>query len=220
MLSAPLWCGLAAAFSVAAGPRMPALQSGDVVLQTSHSAQSAAIQQATHSPFSHVGVVEVADDGVFVIEAIQPVSRTPVARWRARGAGGKWTVLRRPDLTDEAAAKVVGEAKKMLGRPYDLLLRWDDERLYCSELVAKAFQRGAGISVGKMQKVRDLDLRGLLPAIQKRYGPAVPLDQELLTPASIAGDPGFTVLEDDFVTRSAKGSAEDRRPAHRAGRAR
>ncbi len=49
-------------------------------------------------------------------------------------------------------------AKKELGKPYDARYRWDDERLYCSELVVKAFARGAELSVGKQEVVKTLAL--------------------------------------------------------------
>jgi uncharacterized protein YycO len=166
----------------------PQLRTGDLVFQTSTSSQSAAIQAATHSPYSHVGVVEVARDGVFVIEAIQPVSRTPWAKWRARGAGQKVAVYRPKDLEPAAAQAVIREAKKSLGKPYDLQFGWGDDALYCSELVFKAYERGAGLSVGQKQKLKDLDLGGLLPALKQRYGKAPPMDAELITPASVAAD--------------------------------
>ena len=65
--------------SAATQPPEVSFQNGDVVLQASKSERSALIRKASRSPYSHVGIVEVANDGVFVIEAIQPVSRTPCA---------------------------------------------------------------------------------------------------------------------------------------------
>src|SRR5947208_10007631 len=98
----------------------PRLKTGDIVFQTSTSKMSKPIREATHSPYSHVGLVEVAPDGVFVIEAIAPVSRTAFAQWRARGEGQKVTVERLPALSSEDAARVLDVAKGWLGRPYDV----------------------------------------------------------------------------------------------------
>lgn len=210
MTSAPLVCALSAALSAAPAPQ-PALQSGDVVLQTSRSRQSKPIQDATQSPYSHVGLIEVTKEGVFVIEAVQPVKRTPLRVWRQRGERGRWLVLRHPDLTSAERDAVVDEAKRYLGRPYDLLFGWDDERLYCSELVAKAYARGAGKIVGRMQKVRELRVDLVRDeAFRRRFGKDAPLDLELLTPASLAEDPRFVVVANDFATGSAS--------AHPAGR--
>src|SRR5450759_5237097 len=116
---------------VSALPRQPPFRTGDVVLQTSRSALSMPIREATHSPWSHTGLIEVTDQGVFVLEAIEPVSRTPWEKWRARAVGGKVKVLRLKGLDAEGAARSIAWALKMVGRPYDSRYGWDDETLYC-----------------------------------------------------------------------------------------
>lgn len=176
--------------TLAAGPASsagPELRTGDLVFQTSRSRQSAAIQRATGSPWSHVGIVERTPEGLFVLEAIQPVSRTPWERWHRRGEGGRVRVMRARGLDPAAAARVVVEAKRLLGRPYDPWFRWDEERIYCSELVAKAFERGAGVELGRRQRVGELAIEGLEAELRRRYG-GIPGDLVLVSPASIAED--------------------------------
>lgn len=168
------------------------VQSGDVLLQASTSERSALIRKASRSPYSHVGLVEVAKDGVFVLEAVQPVSRTPLAKWAKRGEGGWVTVLRPRGLDSAARGRVVAAAKKELGKPYDSLYRWDDERLYCSELVVKAFARGASVSVGKQEVVKTLELSDEELALAAKLG--VSPAQTLVTPGSLVGDEAFEVL--------------------------
>ncbi|MDX2011336.1 MAG: YiiX/YebB-like N1pC/P60 family cysteine hydrolase [Myxococcaceae bacterium] len=174
----------------------PALRTGDVVFHTSTSSRSALIRKASSSPYSHVGLVEVADDGVFVIEAVQPVSRTPWKRWRARGVGGKVTVMRARDVSAEQLAQVVSAAKAELGKPYDARYRWDDERLYCSELVAKAFSRALGVSLGEQQTVASLNLSKADLELGRSLG--VEPQQTLVTPASLAGDAQLELVHTDF----------------------
>lgn len=176
-------------------PEVP-VKTGDVVLQTSRSSRSALIRKASDSPYSHVGLVEVAKDGVFVLEAVQPVSRTPWKTWRARGVGGKVTVLRATELDSAALGRVVAEARAELGKPYDARYRWDDEAMYCSELVAKAFERGAKLNVGTQQQVKSLQLS----AADLALGPQLGIDPEqtLLTPASLAVDAHFELVHSDF----------------------
>lgn len=171
------------------------LRSGDVVLQASKSSRSALIRKASKSKFSHVGVVEVASDGVFVIEAIAPVSRTPIEVWRQRGEGQWVTVLRAKDLDEAEARRVVAEAKRQLGKPYDAKYRWDDERIYCSELVVKAFARGADRTVGQQQQVKSLALGKLELALAKKLG--ISPEQSLVTPGSLAEDESFEVVADE-----------------------
>lgn len=185
---------LSTLIGVAEGTQPPevALQNGDVVLQASTSERSALIRKASRSPYSHVGVVERAKDGVFVLEALQPVSRTPLAAWVKRGEGAWVTVLRPKGLDAAARNRVVAAAKKELGKPYDARYRWDDERLYCSELVVKAFARGAGLSVGKQELVNTLQLSDEELALAAKRG--VSPSQSLVTPGSLAEDESFEVL--------------------------
>ncbi|BDG04392.1 YiiX/YebB-like N1pC/P60 family cysteine hydrolase [Anaeromyxobacter oryzae] len=187
-------CTVALALAVSAGTRgaEPSLEAGDVVLQTSRSSQSRAIREATGSPWSHVGIVDVGPDGPHVIEAIAHVSRTPWTAWRARGEAGRVLVLRARGLPAPARARAAAVARGLMGRPYDVRFEWGDDRLYCSELVAKAYLRGTGRALGRMQRLRDLRVGGLDRAIAARYGGRVPWDLRLVTPASIAADPALS----------------------------
>ncbi len=154
------------------------------------------IRRATRSPYSHVGVVEVGDDGVWVVEAISPVSRTPFAKWKHRGRGGHLTIMR-PRVTPEKAAAAVAAARAELGKPYDVRYGWDDERIYCSELVVKAFERGAGVTYGQRVRLDALELGAFEKALAVKLG--VPLSQEVVPPGSLASDPKLDVVFSDVV---------------------
>ncbi len=175
--------------------RPVALQTGDVVFQTSKSSRSALIRKASASPYSHVGLVEVTPGGIYVIEAIQPVSRTPWATWFARGVGSKFTVIRAKSASKETLAKAVTEAKSFIGRPYDAKYTWGDERLYCSELVTKAFA-AVGIEAGLQEPIDSLNLS----AEELATAPSLGIDpkQTLVTPASIAADDDFEAVYSSF----------------------
>lgn len=172
-------------------PGVP-LESGDLVFQASRSRQSAAIRAATGSRWSHVGVVERTERGAFVVEAIEPVSRTSWERWRRRGIG-EVLVLRVRGLDRAARARAVAEAKRALGKPYDPRFGWGDDRLYCSELVVKAYERAAGITLGRRERLGDLAVAPVKAAVRARWG-TVPEDLVLVTPASIAEDPRLEVV--------------------------
>jgi hypothetical protein len=136
-----------------------------------------------------VGIVEVANDGTFVIEAVGPVSRTPWQRWRARGVRGRVLVMRASSLDPVRLARAVAEAKGQLGKPYDPLFGWDDDAVYCSELVSKAFARGAGVVLGRLERLGDLRLAEVEREVRERYRGRVPGGLLVVTPASIAADP-------------------------------
>ena len=60
---------------------------GDIVFHTSRSSQSLAIQLATKSPYSHMGIVYLRDGKPFVFEAVQPVKLIGVDMQRASTYG-------------------------------------------------------------------------------------------------------------------------------------
>ncbi|MBS1150783.1 MAG: hypothetical protein H6Q89_2481 [Myxococcaceae bacterium] len=177
---------------VSAAPRQPSFRTGDVVLQTSRSAMSLPIQEATSSRWSHTGLIEVTAKGVFVVEAVQPVSRTPWAHWRARGEGGAVKVLRLKQLDPQAATRSLEWATGMIGRPYDARFGWGDEALYCSELVVKALEHGSGVRVGHFDRLDALKLSKASRALALER--AVPLSTEVVTPAALEQDPRFEVV--------------------------
>jgi hypothetical protein len=164
---------------------------GDIVFQTSRSAQSLAIQLATKSPYSHLGVVYLREGKPFVFEAVQPVKLTPLAEWTARGERQQFVAKRLRDadsrLTAETLRKMRTAGEQLAGKDYDPYFEWSDERVYCSELVWKIFERGAGIELGAPQAIADFDLSH--PAVQQklkeRYGDRVPLDEVVVSPAAI-----------------------------------
>lgn len=163
------------------------LRDGDIIFHTSRSAQSTAIQRATHSPYSHVGMVFHRDGKPFVFEAIATVRFTPLANWIARGDGGHYVVkrLKRP-LTKTQTDSLRRAAERYASKPYDLYFEWSDARIYCSELVWKAYRDGVGIEVGRRQKLREFDLTD--PAVRakmrERYGSRVPLDEPVISPGA------------------------------------
>lgn len=164
------------------------LRDGDIIFQTSRSGQSVAIQRATHSPYSHVGVVLYRDGKPFVFEAIATVRYTPLATWIARGDGGRYVVrrLKRP-LQPVEMQKLHEATKAYEGKPYDLYFEWNDSRIYCSELVWKMYREATGLEIGTLQKLRELDLTD--PAVKakmrERYGKDIPLDERMISPAAM-----------------------------------
>jgi len=153
------------------------------------------VRALTRSRWTHVGVVFNDASGPMVFEAISPIRRTPLAQWIARGRDGKYVVKRLRDastrLTPQAKTKLRTLGKTWLGRPYDLQFRWDDEALYCSELVYKLFERGAGVTLGRLERASDMNLddERVQRAMKKRFAPgAFDPTEPVVTPDSIFDD--------------------------------
>lgn len=173
------------------------VEEGDLVFQKSKSAQSEAIALATHSDYTHMGLVIFEGGRLVVYEAVQPVKKTPLDEWIGRGVGGKVVVRRlrnaKEALTVEGRKELRRVLRSFLGRPYDLQFRWDDDRIYCSELVYKAFERALDIRIGRQQHVSDLALAS--PTVQKklreRFGKDLSgflLDEIVVTPQAMFED--------------------------------
>jgi cell wall-associated NlpC family hydrolase len=179
------------------------LRDGDLVFHTSLSAQSAAIQRATRSPYSHVGMVLYRGKQAYVFEAIATVRYTPVADWIKRGKGGAY-VLKRLARADEqwtpaALGKLKQVAKQFEGKPYDLAFGWSDERIYCSELVWKMYQQALGVELGQQQRLRDFQLDDpvVKAKLRERYGAKPPLDEPVVSPAAVFDSPLLVTVVPD-----------------------
>ncbi len=173
--------------------RVPAeqLRDGDIIFQTSRSSQSIAIQRATHSKYSHMGIIFFREGKPYVFEAIKTVQYTPLTKWISRGEGGHFVIKRLRDadriLTQDAVGKLKQAAKRFEGKPYDMTFEWSDDRIYCSELVWKIYYAGLGLNIGQLQRLREFDLTDSIvkTKLQDRYGNNVPLDEIVISPAAI-----------------------------------
>lgn len=72
-------------------------------------------------------------------------------------------------------------------RNYDLYFEWNDERIYCSELVWKVYKQGAGVEIGRLQRLRELDLShpAVRAKMKERYGGQIPLDEPVISPGTM-----------------------------------
>ncbi len=169
-------------------PTSNELQSGDIIFQVSSSSQAPAVALASNSPITHVGIIAVDGDRVTVIEAVEPVREIPIESFIDHS--NLWGVSRLKEAPKNPnwSKKVLRAARAMKGKHYDGLFQWGDDRIYCSELVWKAYSRGAGIDLVQPQRVGDLNL-SLAPVqtlIKRRMGgKKLNLDEKIVTPGAL-----------------------------------
>lgn len=167
------------------------IKNGDLIFQTSLSGQSKAIQLATGSKYSHCGIIYIENGQYFVFEAVQPVKTTPLDKWIARGENGHYVIKRLKNadevLTAETLEKMKRESEKFIGKNYDLTFEWSDDKIYCSELIWKIYQRATGLEIGKIQKLKDFDLtnQAVQSKMRERYGYKIPMDETVISPVAI-----------------------------------
>lgn len=187
------WMLAGALLIVACGnaPRLESsLRDGDIIFHASRSSQSQAIQLATKSRYSHMGILFREHGQWFVYEAVQPVKSTPLNDWIRRGKDGHFVVKRLRDtrpLTPAALARMRAAGERYRGRSYDLYFDWSDDRIYCSELVWKICKTALGIEIGRLQKLRDFDLTHptVRAKMRERYGNRIPSGEPVISPAAM-----------------------------------
>jgi uncharacterized protein YycO len=193
---------LLASCSTVVQPPAAGLQNGDIIFHTSSSGQSQVIQLATGSEFSHCGIIYKEEQKTYVIEAVQPVKRTPFEEFVKRGENNIYVVKRLKNADSILSASVLRdmkkEAQKMIGKNYDSEFGWTDNQIYCSELVWKVYQRAAGIELVKLKKLRDYDFsnREVQSTLNKRYKNGIPWEEPMISPGDIFESPHLITVEE------------------------
>lgn len=166
-------------------------QNGDIIFHTSQSSQSLAIQKATKSKYSHMGIIFLQNGTPFVFEAVGPVKFTPFRDWVARGEGKHYVVKRLANakevITQEAVDRMLAVGELFEGKPYDLYFEWSNDRVYCSELVWKVYKRALNIEIGTLQTMGKFDLSDPLvqEKVRERFGDSLPEEEAVISPAAI-----------------------------------
>lgn len=179
-----------------------AIQNGDIIFQTSKSSQSKAIQLATHSKYSHMGIIYKNNGKLLVYEAVQPVKLTPLKEWINRGEKGHYVVKRIKNadkvLTQTVLAKMKRIGERFSGKAYDIYFEWSDDKVYCSELVWKIYMQATGIEIGKLEKLSDFDLNHEIvkAKMKERYGNNIPMNETVISPAEMFQSQQLITIEE------------------------
>ena len=176
------------------------LKEGDLVFQSFRSDQTEAVELATSSPYAHIGMILWHDNRLMVYEAFGSVKFTAVDSWIKRDQGRHFVVRRLKNangiLTTENLAKLESVALTFDGRLFDFDLNWSDERIYCSELIWKIYDRALKIDIGSLRELKDFDLSS--PEVQnklkERFPRGAPLDETVISPQDIFQSPLLTTV--------------------------
>ncbi|MBA4017026.1 MAG: hypothetical protein C0483_07640 [Pirellula sp.] len=163
-------------------------QLGDILFQSlPHSPLIDAIEGATHSKYSHCGIVAPGGNGGWVVvEANGSVKETRLDAWIAQGREKAYAVYRYDSQYTDKLPQVVAAARGFLGKPYDMHYAFGDDALYCSELIFKAFKQATGEECGKIVTLGDLDWKPHETVIRFLERGGLPLEREMITPIDLA----------------------------------
>lgn len=188
-----LMAALILPFTLFAQAQNKALAEGDIIFQSNISPQCKAIELATHSKYSHCGMLFKWGNDWYVWEAIQPVTQTRLEEWVLRG--NKHYVVKRliedSLITPGVIQRMQEAGKKYMGKQYDSYFEWSDDRIYCSELVWKIYKETLDLEVGKLNPLRTYDLSHPLvkATLKERYGNKIPLEEKMVSPGDIFESP-------------------------------
>lgn len=177
------------------------IKNGDIIFQTSKSSQSKAIQIATNSKYSHMGIIYVNNGDFFVFEAIQLVKLTPLNKWINRGENGHYVIKRLENadliLTNSTLTKMKKIGEQFKGKPYDVYFEWSNEKIYCSELVWKIYEQATGIKIGQLEQLSDFDLTNdiVKTKMKERYGDNIPMGEKVISPAAMFNSDKLITVE-------------------------
>lgn len=166
------------------------LKNGDIIFIVNPSGQGKAIQLATKSKYTHVGIVFIENNVTYVYHAVEPVSKSTLKDFVNMSADGSYAVRRLKDnsvLTDAVIKQMKNEATQKLGIHYDLGFNWSDEELYCSEYVWKLYNHALKLNIGELKPLKSFDLSHpkVKEIMKQRYGNNIPYNENMISPGDM-----------------------------------
>jgi hypothetical protein len=173
---------------------------------------SRSIARISGGPFSHDGLCHWERDTLFVYDAEKEgIRKVPFAFWMLDTRDGTLAVKRLKPPYRHAIAGAIAYCEDAYQRqvPFDSGLRPDDERLYCSEMIEKAFA-SAGLRLSDPVPIRCLPnfhhYRWLAPLVERLT------EYRADVPVWAPGNDCYGQFASPCLELVYRGSAVDRRP--------
>lgn len=155
------------------------VQVGDIVFIESQSSQSPYIKLGTMSKWTHCGVVVDTPEGLKVLEASKTVRLTPFNSFISSAKNDNWYIKRPEQKLREPISY-----QKYLGQPYDLEFKFDNGKMYCSELVWLIY-KDQGIELCEPRNVSSFVMTRI-PRVRKLMDKRnISMNQKVVAPVDI-----------------------------------
>jgi len=177
-------------------------QTGDIIFQTTSGKIAKVTAAATLSPITHVGMIIMKKGKPYIIEASGPVRIVSFKKFIGKGVGKRFVVKRfNKDLSPVDKKRLRRAARRHLGKPYDSKFMWSNKKMYCSELVYKAYMSGLKVSLATPQKGKDIYNR-FNPIVvkygKKKYGKKLPLEETIVTPVRLFNSDQLNTVKNTY----------------------
>jgi hypothetical protein len=182
------------------------LKTGDLIFQDLDCGPLCdAIEQVTKSyngkHFSHIGLVSVQKDGIFIVEAIgKEVQLTPLNQFTSRTTN-PMLVGRVKKQYARVAEKAVNYARAEKGVPYDDAFLYQNKKYYCSELIYDAFKKankGKDFFVLEPMTFKEPDTKQFFPVwitYYEKLGIPIPEGEPGINPGGISTSVKIDILK-------------------------
>lgn len=166
------------------------VRNGDLVFIQNPSGQGKAIQLATGSKYTHVGIVFFEMGKPMVYHAVEPVSVNTLDEFIKMSSDGKCSIKRLKDTTllnPTAINTMLKEARSKLGTHYDIGFNWSDKELYCSEFVWKLYYHALKVEIGAPRPLKAFNLTHpvVKQIMEQRYGKTIPYEEKMISPGDM-----------------------------------
>ena len=170
---------------------------GDLIFQSlPYSKLTATIEGVSGSPYSHCAIVarDPKSRDWIVYEAYNKVEATALRDFIFRGRDYGFSIYRLQTKHEKFISDTLTASRKYLGLDYDLSYAMDDEKIYCSELIWKAFKTASKIELSKTEQLGQLNWRPYIKNIEFFEKGPVPLTREMITPVALAKSPDLDLV--------------------------
>ncbi|WP_333694206.1 YiiX/YebB-like N1pC/P60 family cysteine hydrolase [Flavobacterium sp.] len=157
-------------------PQKTTLRSGDLLFQKMNCGELCdAIHAVTEgyqgNDFSHLGLVVIENDSIFIIEAAGNAVRKVTLEQFSKNTQTTMFIGRVKSKYQKLIPQVISFAKQQIGIPYDDDYLYDNGKYYCSELIYDAFLKAYGKPFFELQPMtfKQPESKAFFPAWVEYY---------------------------------------------------
>ena len=129
---------------------------------------------------------------------------TNVDVWISHGKDNKYVLKRLISAETKLSSMVIEKmklyGKSFLNKDYDVYFSWNDNEIYCSELVWKIYKNAANFELCQTAKLKSfqLDDPKVKLILKQRYGNAIPLDEAVVAPSQLVESKILKTIVDNY----------------------